>query len=82
LRTFLKQSVRISRQYFHQQTIVAAFIVEAFIGKIGVHAAKVKKTVELTECSPEREAVLSAVEGRRRESSAVEIPGKFYYFST
>ena len=31
--------------------------------------------------SPERSRVLSEVEGRCRESSAVEITGKFYYFS-
>ncbi|HLP37262.1 hypothetical protein [Lacibacter sp.] len=37
---FSKQSVGVNRQYFHQQTVVAAFIVEALIGIIGMHGAK------------------------------------------
>lgn len=51
---------------------------EAFIGIIGVHEAKVKKTVQLTECSPERSRravrsrALSGVEGHCKSSSAVE----------
>jgi hypothetical protein len=49
-----QQSVRINRQYFHQQTVVAAFIVEAFIGVIGVHGAKLIKTLNIGGFHPER----------------------------